>query len=199
MQALLEALREGKPVLLATDTVYGVAALPGSLGAGAIFKLKERPAAQALPWLVAGEDWLDRYAQQVPPYARRLCAGLWPGALTVVLKASDEALSLGGLQQDRTVALRCPNSPACLRLLQELDAPLACTSANVHGLPAPSRLDQVDARFLALARAQDIASACAAGLASTVVDCTGLEPRILREGAVSAQTVTNTARLDAKL
>ncbi len=199
MLALLDALREGKPALLATDTVYGVAALPGSPGVDAIFKLKERPAGQALPWLVAGEEWLDRYAQDVPPYARALCAELWPGALTVVLRASAEALRLGGLQEDGTVALRCPGSPACLSVLQELDAPLACTSANVHGLPAPSRLDQVDARFTALAHATDIAPACPAGLASTVVDCTGPAPRILREGAVSAQVVTNTARLDAKL
>lgn len=189
MAALLESLKAGEPALLATDTVYGVAALPGTFGLEAIFKLKERPAAQALPWLVAGEDWLDRYGANIPAYARELAAEYWPGALTLVVKASPAALSLGGLQQDGTVALRCPNNDACLNLLRALDAPLACTSANVHGQPAPACLEQVDPRFLELAHALDIAPACPAAIASTVVDCTGPRPRILREGAVGAASI----------
>ena len=136
----LEALRRGRCLLMATDTVYGLAALPGSEGYGQIFQLKQRPAGQVLPWLIADASQLERWAAEPPAYALRLAAALWPGGLTLVLRASERARALGYIAADGTVALRVPDDARCRSLLAALDAPLACTSANLHGQPAPVRL-----------------------------------------------------------
>lgn len=197
--SLLEAIKAGEAVLLPTDTVYGVAALPGSVGVNRIFQLKERPASQALPWLVANARCLDEYGCNVSAYAHRLAGMLWPGALTLVVKASERAKALGGLKEDGTVALRCPDDTLCLSLLMELGSPVACTSANVHGEPSPHSAIDLDERFLSLPRPTPLQSACAGAAASTIVDCTGCLPVILREGAIDAQTVLDIALLDATL
>lgn len=184
---LLEALKGGECALLATDTVYGIAALPSTSGYKRIFELKERPQTQVLPWLVGGVDALSRYGTDLQPYVLRLTQRFWPGGLTFVVKASPEALALGCTAQDGTVALRCPDDKACLRLLHALDAPLACTSANVHGRPAPTSLSQVEERFLRLPHDKRIASSCPRAMSSTIVDCTGAKPLIIRQGAIPAE------------
>ena len=192
----LEALRRGRCLLMATDTVYGLAALPGSPGYEQIFALKRRPATQVLPWLVSGPAALDELACEVPAYARRLAGMLWPGGLTLVLRASDAARELGGIAADDSVALRMPDDARCLQLLRALASPLACTSANLHGSPAPVQASQIDPS-LAPYLDQLAAPACPGGLSSTIVDCTGPLPRVLREGCVAAQVVLAVALLDA--
>lgn len=193
MNALAEALREGECILWATDTVYGLAALPASAGYHDIFRLKRREESQTLPWLVASPSALDRYGCEVPAYAYKL-AELWPGGLTLVVKASGEAHALGGVAADGTVALRVPNEATCLAVLSELDAPVACTSANLHGHPAPNALDDVDDAFMALPHDEAMPARCAGGVSSTIVDCTGLTPRILREGPIFAEQIYALAR-----
>ncbi|MBS7406697.1 MAG: Sua5/YciO/YrdC/YwlC family protein, partial [Coriobacteriales bacterium] len=91
----LEALRHGRCLLIATDTVYGLAALPGSEGYGQIFQLKQRPAGQVLPWLIADASQLERWAAEPPAYALRLAAALWPGGLPLVLRAAERARARG--------------------------------------------------------------------------------------------------------
>lgn len=196
---LSRALRDGQAVIVATDTVYGLAALPGSMGYASIFELKERPADQVLPWLVHDVHVLDVLADDVPAYARRLAQMFWPGALTLVLRASRLACELGGVAADGTIALRCPDDAGLLALLAELDAPLACTSANVHGEPAPSRLADVPASMRELPGGDSLPEACHDGCASTIVDCTGPYPKILREGPIPEQVLLDVAAFGATL
>ena len=196
---LSRALRDGQAVIVATDTVYGLAALPGSMGYASIFELKERPADQVLPWLVHDVHVLDVLADDVPAYARRLAQMFWPGALTLVLRASRLACELGGVAADGTVALRCPDDAGLLALLAELDAPLACTSANVHGEPAPSRLADVPASMRELPGGDSLLEVCCVGRASTIVDCTGPYPKILREGPIPEQVILDVAIFGATL
>ena len=106
--AAYRALAAGEVAIVPTDTVYGLAALPGSGGYEKIFELKQRPAGQVLPWLVPGADALDTYAAEASPAARRLARRFWPGALTIVVRASKRAQELGSVAPDGTVALRCP-------------------------------------------------------------------------------------------
>ena len=186
MQQVIEALKAGQPVLLATDTVYGVAAIAGSKGCEEIYRLKQRPAGQALPWLVLGADCLGVWANNVPDYARELARAFWPGAMTLIVNASPAALDRG-VHKNGTVALRVPDDETCLRLLNALDAPLCCTSANVHGKPAPTRLEDVDKRFLSLAHSANLARRCPGRQASTIVDCTGSRLQIVRDGALTEQ------------
>lgn len=192
----LEALRHGRCLLIATDTVYGLAALPGSPGYSEIFTLKQRPAGQVLPWLIADAAQLERWAAEPPAYARRLAAALWPGGLTLVLRASERARALGCIAADGTVALRVPDDARCRSLLAALDAPLACTSANLHGQPAPVHLEDIHPSLEPWC-AQVIAPLCPGGAASTIVDCTGGSPRILREGCIPAAAVAFAASAGA--
>ena len=196
---LSRALRDGQAVIVATDTVYGLAALPGSMGYASIFELKERPADQVLPWLVHDVHVLDVLADDVPAYARRLAQMFWPGALTLVLRASRLACELGGVAADGTIALRCPDDAELLALLAELDAPLACTSANAHGEPAPSRLADVPASMRELPGGDSLLEVCCVGRASTIVDCTGPYPKMLREGPIPEQVILDVAIFGATL
>ena len=196
---LSQALRDEQAVIVATDTVYGLAALPGSMGYASIFELKGRPADQVLPWLVHDADALDALADDAPVYARRLAQMFWPGALTLVLRASNAARELGDVADDGTIALRSPDAPELLALLAELDAPLACTSANVHGEPAPSRLADVPASMRELPGGDCLPGACHDGRASTIVDCTGPYPKILREGPIPEQVILDVAIFGATL
>ncbi len=196
---LSRALRDGQAVIVATDTVYGLAARPGSAGYAHIFELKDRPMSQVLPWLVSGADALDMLAIDVPAYACRLAQMFWPGALTLVLRASDAACELGGVAADGTIALRCPDDAGLLALLAELDAPLACTSANVHGEPAPSRLADVPASMRELPGGDSLLEVCCVGRASTIVDCTGPYPKIQREGPIPEQVLLDVAAFGATL
>ena len=196
---LSRALRDGQAVIVATDTVYGLAALPGSVGYASIFELKERPADQVLPWLVHDVHVLDVLADDVPAYARRLAQMFWPGALTLVLRASRLACELGGVAADGTIAPRCPDDAGLLALLDELGGPLACTSANAHGEPAPASLADVPASMRRLPGGDSLPEVCCVGRASTIVDCTGPYPKILREGPIPEQVLLDVAAFGATL
>lgn len=193
------AIKAGEVVIVATDTVYGLAALPGSKGHEDIFALKRRPPQQVLPWLVGSCDQLERFGREVPAYAQRLADMFWPGALTLVVRASDAAMELGGVAADGTVALRCPDNEELLALIDEIARPLACTSANEHGCaPATSR-SEVPQSMRCLVGYEGLEDLPNAPVASTIVDCTGEYPKILRDGPIPEQVVLDVAIFGAKL
>ena len=186
-----EALTAGDIVGVPTDTVYGLAADPFHTGASdRLFALKRRPRSVELPVLVASEEEALTLTIAVPAAARRLMASYWPGALTLVLpRRPDLNADLG--DDDATVGLRCPGHPVPLALCDAV-GPLATTSANRHGdQPATT------ASELASAFGAGVALILDAGVcnrtASTVVDCTGQEPRLLREGQLPWAELAKTA------
>ncbi len=196
---LVRALRAGRVALVATDTVYGLAAVPSAAAVGEICALKGRPADQAIAWLVPDAAAASRlWTPGLSRAARNLAAGLWPGALTLVAQASPAARATGACAADGTLALRVPDDDALRALMRELDSPLACTSANPHGRPAPARLGDVDRAFLSLPHAASLPAACPRAVPSTIVDCTGKRPRIVRRGAVPQDAIMRTAG-DARL
>ena len=196
---VFDALKNGQVAIVETDTVYGLAALPGSVGYRDIFTLKGRPAGQVLPWLVPNVSALDTLACDVPEYARNLAEMFWPGALTLVLRASKRACELGGVADDGTLALRCPDAPHLVQLLMDLASPLACTSANVHGCPPATRREELPSSMRALAGFDELGTIASTGYASTIVECTDVMPRILRQGPISEQVVLNVAFYGATL
>ena len=183
MNDAIEAIRAGRPVVLPTDTVYGLCADPEKEGAAAeIARLKGRGERQPIA-LLTGD--VDRLLERVPELDERLLRRLLPGAYTLVLP--NPAGRYPWLTGDRpeTIGVRVPELPApAAEVLREVGAVLA-TSANRHGGPDPRRLGDVP---------EEIRSACGAlvdagelpGTASTVLDLTGDEPRVLREGVVPA-------------
>ena len=207
------ALRHGELALLPTETVYGVgvavnafagssvaagsapatdpasAALPApGTGYRRIFTLKHRDLAQTVPWLVAGEDDLDRYSVDVPPAAHALARAFWPGALTLVVCA---ARTVPPFMQaaDGTVALRASASPVIQALVRTARSPLAVTSANTHGKSAPASFAAVESRVLTGVDVAVDAGETPCCDASTIVSLTGPAPRLLRQGALPAARV----------
>lgn len=180
LAAAVDALRAGRLIVVPTDTVYGVAADPFAPGAtDRIFEAKQRPRDVDLPVLVAHVDQALSLSTAVPDVARDLMARWWPGPLTVVLpRRPGLAADLG--DDDATVGVRCPGHPVpralCLR-----HGPLATTSANLHGRPTPSTAAEVAEIFADRVDVVLDGGPCA-GSPSTVVDCTGAEPKLLREG-----------------
>jgi L-threonylcarbamoyladenylate synthase len=188
-----ETLRAGGLVGLPTETVYGLAADAESPAAVArIFAVKGRPADHPLIVHLRGVEQLDGWACRVPPYARRLAEALWPGPLTLVLPRTPRAGDhvTGG---QATVGLRAPAHPIARELLAATNLALAAPSANRFGRVSPTTAEHVVAelgRFLDPAR--DVVldgGRCGVGVESTILDCTGDAPTVLRPGAVDVDAV----------
>ncbi|MEJ7583875.1 MAG: L-threonylcarbamoyladenylate synthase [Acidimicrobiales bacterium] len=182
MAAAVAALQAGEAVVVPTDTVYGVAALPSVDGATQrLFALKERAGDHPLAVLVSESERALALVEAPTDAVHELMARAWPGPLTVVLRRAPSArsLELGG--DDVTIGLRCPDHGLLLDLLARV-GPLATTSANRHGQPTP-----VTAAAAAAALSGPVAMVLdggrCAGQPSTVVDCTVTPWRVLRAGA----------------
>lgn len=177
----LTALAAAEAIVLPTDTVYGVGALPEHPRAiAAIFAAKGRPETKALPVLGAEAAALEEVARFDEP-ALLLAQRLWPGPLTLVLpRAPGFAHDLGGDDPD-SVAVRVPAFEPTLELLRR-SGPLAVTSANLSGQPPASTVREARAALGDAIRVF-IDGGRVGGMPSTVVTLVG-EPVVLREGAV---------------
>lgn len=180
------ALDAGALVVLPTDTLYALAADALDDDAVAeVFRAKGRAADQALPVCVSGWEDLGHVAT-ASPLARRLAERFWPGPVTLVVRAKPwlpEALTAGG----ETVAVRAPAHPFA-RAVASRFGPFTLTSANRSGAPAPADVRAAVAQLGGAARVY-VDGGTLGGVASTLVDCTGATPRVLREGAVPAAEV----------
>ena len=177
-------------LVMPTDSVYGIgcAATPANPAHERIFEIKQRDRAQTLPWLIADPSDLSVYGVDLPPYAIELAVRFWPGALTLVVRASD-AVPPEYRAADGTIALRCPDSNLVRDLARKVAAPLATTSANTHGVAAATSGSGVEPRIVAAADLTLDAGPAPVGVASTIVGCTGATPQVFREGAISAEEI----------
>lgn len=192
-------LQAGGLALVPTETVYGVGAsvaayatsqdMPDeTTGYARIFSLKQRDVRQTVPWLVAGVDALDRFGVDVPPQTYRLAQAFWPGALTLIVKAAP-CVPAFMQADDGTVALRASASPVIQALIRACASPLAVTSANTHGMPAPVSFDDVEPRILAGVDAAIDAGTTPCRDASTIISTLDGTCRIIRQGALSAERI----------
>lgn len=189
MREARAALGLGDVIVMPTDTVYGIAA--NAFDAAAVGKLlaaKGRDRSAPPPVLIANTAALDALASEVPDIIRELVGKFWPGPLTVILPAQPSLQwDLG--ETHGTVALRIPANDYALELLRET-GPLAVSSANKHGEPAPGNAPDAVAQL-----GDDVKLFLDAGEvggeASTIIDATGLispdklPARIVRAGALS--------------
>lgn len=181
-------LEAGGVIVMPTDSVYGIAcaAMAGNPGHARIFDIKCRPRTQTLPWLVADIGDLGQYGASVPGWARELAARFWPGALTLVVKASREVPREYREPGMDTIALRLPASPLMVAVMRRCGCPLANTSANTHGQAAAVTGHGVEGRIVDAVDLVLDAGPAPLAVASTIVDCSTSVPRILREGAIKA-------------
>jgi L-threonylcarbamoyladenylate synthase len=196
-------LLAGGLVAFPTETVYGLGADACNAGAVArIYTVKGRPADHPLIVHVASMDGLGDWADDVPGYAIALARDYWPGPMTLVVRRSGLAGDFVTGGQD-TVGVRVPDHPVALGLLEAfvraggkgVAAPSANRFGNVSPTTAQAVSDELGNYFADADQILD-GGACAVGVESTIIDCTGDVPKILRPGAVTEQMIAESTGLE---
>ena len=178
-------LREGGLVAFPTETVYGLGADASNPEAIArLYLLKGRPASHPVIVHVSDADAAFEWAREVSESARRLAAAFWPGPLTLILKRSARALDCVTGGQD-AVGIRVPSHPVAQALLRAFGGGVAAPSANRYGRISPTRAEHIrddfgrDAPMVLEGGESDI------GIESSIVDCSGSQPVLLRPGHIT--------------
>jgi L-threonylcarbamoyladenylate synthase len=203
MSAAAANLLAGGLVAFSTETVYGLGADASNADAVArIYSVKGRPADHPLIVHVASMEGLGDWADDVPGYAISLARDFWPGPMTLVVKRSGLAGDFVTGGQD-TVGVRVPDHPVALGLLEAFARAggkgVAAPSANRFGNVSPTTAQAVaDELGNYLADGDQIldGGACDVGVESTIIDCTGDVPRILRPGAITVQMIADSTGLE---
>jgi L-threonylcarbamoyladenylate synthase len=182
----VEALRAGKPVILPTDTVYGLCALAHSSGpTERLYALKGRDPSQPSALLAADLDMLYEAVPELRGRSAAISAALLPGPYTLVLPNPARRFAWLTGSSPEAIGVRVPTLPEVAALVVTETGCVVATSANLAGGPDPRRLDEVSPELLAQVGAAVDAGELA-GTPSTVLDFTGAEPRVIREGAAPA-------------
>ncbi|MBH0777347.1 L-threonylcarbamoyladenylate synthase [Nocardia bovistercoris] len=188
LSAATSALKSGRLVVMPTDTLYGIAADAFDSGAvSSLLAAKRRGRDMPVPVLVGSWHTIDGLVFSVRPQARDLIKAFWPGGLSLVVQqAPSLAWDLGDTRG--TVMLRMPLHPVALELLAEV-GPLAVSSANVSGQPPAKTADEARTQLGDLVGVYLDGGRSEHAVASTIVDMTSDQPRILRAGAVSVEQI----------
>lgn len=185
LQRALDILKNGGLVAFPTDTVYGVGALAfDGRAVESIYTAKDRPAEKAIPVLIADESDLEKVGVDIPAIAHRLATRFWPGPLTVLVPKKPTLPA--SVSATDTVGVRIPDH-AVTRALLRAAGPMAVTSANISGQPSPSTAEDVFAQLNGRIPLIIDGGKTPGGTPSTLVDCTGENIRILREGPLSLE------------
>lgn len=195
--AAARAAGDGDLVVLPTDTVYGIGANAFDAQAvAALLAAKGRGRDMPVPVLVGSWQTIDGLVFPVPDAARELIAAFWPGALSLVVRQVPSLMwDLG--DSDGTVMLRMPLHPVAIELLREV-GPMAVSSANVSGQTPAVQVDEAQRQL-----GESVAVYLDGGpsprrAASSIVDLSGLAPRILRAGPISAAAIAEVLGVDAE-
>lgn len=180
LEKAVEVLQGGGTVAFPTDTVYGLGADAFSTRAiQQLFEIKERARTQAIAVLLGDKNQLERVTENPKPAALALAEIYWPGALTLVVPRHPEMPEI--LSPKPTLGVRIPDHPTALALLRRT-GPLAVSSANLSGQPNTTNADEVlaqlDGKFDLLLDGGETPG----GTPSTVIDMTGEQPVVLRQG-----------------
>jgi L-threonylcarbamoyladenylate synthase len=183
----LETLKRGGLAAFPTDTVYGVGALAFDAAAvESIYSAKDRPVEKAIPILIGGPEDLDKVTAAIPPIAAKLAARFWPGALTLVVPKHPDLPAV--VSATPTVGVRVPDHPVARALLRAA-GPMAVTSANLSGEASPITAEEVSRQLNGRISLILDGGETPGGVPSTVVNCLGTEPVILREGPVTMKDI----------
>jgi tRNA threonylcarbamoyl adenosine modification protein (Sua5/YciO/YrdC/YwlC family) len=193
----ISALKGGRLVVLPTDTVYGIGAdaFDGTAVA-ALLAAKGRGRDMPVPVLVGSWHTIDGLVYSVPDAARELIQAFWPGALSLVVRqAPSLQWDLGDAHG--TVMLRMPLHPIAIELLREV-GPMAVSSANISGRAAAVTAADAREQLADLVEVYLEGGPSAQQAASTIVDLTDTQPRVLREGPVTAVAIADVLGIEAE-
>ena len=189
IQRAADLLSKGEPVAIPTETVYGLAAnIYDEAAIKKIFEIKGRPDYNPLIVHIGRMEQLEELVTMLPSAALKLADAFWPGPLTLLLpkKHTVPDLVTAGKQ---TVAIRLPNHPLTLALLQLLPFPLAAPSANPFGSISPTQAVHVKKYFEGQLQLVLEGGNCTAGIESTIVGFDSDQPVIYRQGSVSIESI----------
>jgi len=197
--AMLDAaahLKAGDLVAFPTETVYGLGAdASNSKAVSRIYSVKGRPNDHPLIVHIASMDRMEDWASEIPEYAINLARDFWPGPMTLVLKRTELAGDFITGGQD-TVGVRVPDHVVALALLEAFEKlggkGVAAPSANRFGHVSPTSASAVVEELGDYLSNDDLVlngGACAVGVESTIIDCTGAAPSVLRPGAISVAMI----------
>jgi len=201
------ALRQGAIVIFPTETVYGVAANAADPQALARLRAaKQRPSGKPFTVHLGDRRHARKYLTSPAPVLRRLVKNAWPGPLTLICReptpqrteiaAQCPPEQLGEIYQDGWVGLRCPDHPAAARLLTEADVPVVASSANRHGNPPPTDLQEALRDLEGVAAFAIDGGPTRHGAASTIVEVHENQWRIVRAGALDERTIQRMTRCE---
>lgn len=195
IRAAVGAAKAGRLVVMPTDTLYGIGCDAfDSDAVGALLAAKRRGRDMPVPVLVGSWHAIDGLVLSVSQNARDLIEAFWPGGLSLVVRqAPSLAWDLG--DTEGTVMLRMPLHPVAIDVLREV-GPMAVSSANVSGQPPATTADEAREQLGDEVSVYLDGGPAPAAQASTIVDVSGGAPRILREGAISAEAVAEVLDLD---
>lgn len=170
-----------------TDTVYGIAcSVNNSAAIKSLYQIKIREIIKAIPVLIADLNQLDQITSNLNINAKKLAQTFWPGALTLIV-AKNKSLP-ENLTIYPTVGVRIPDHDWLRAIIREA-GPLAATSANISGEASPYSADQVKEQLSGRIELIIDGGDCKGGISSTVVDCSGEEINILREGSITPHQI----------
>jgi L-threonylcarbamoyladenylate synthase len=185
--AALSVIQAGDLVAFPTDTVYGVGTSAfNNIAVERIFLAKDRPNDRSIPVLLGDIADLEKVCTQVSPLALKLASYFWPGPLTIVVPKHPDIPE--SVSRSATIGIRIPDHPIAGKLLC-LTGPLAVTSANLSGMYNPRSagdvMEQLGGRIEMIIDGGRVGM----GTASTVVNCMGTDPELLREGPISLKQI----------
>ena len=202
MVVAAQALADGRLVAFPTETVYGLGAdATNSEAIARIYATKGRPADHPLIVHIASLDAMGDWAIDINDFAIALARDFWPGPMTLILRRSELAQDFVTGNQS-TVGLRVPQHPIALALLEQFTKlggkGVAAPSANRFGAVSPTTAEAVDQELGQYLLDGDLildGGPSQVGLESTIIDCTGDRPRILRPGAITAELIEESTGL----
>jgi L-threonylcarbamoyladenylate synthase len=190
------ALKAGHLVAFPTETVYGLGADARNPEAvKRIYEVKGRPSNHPLIVHISSINQLEKWATEIPEYAIDLARAFWPGPMTLILKRTEIARDFltGG---QATVGLRVPSDPIALALIQEFEkiseSAIAAPSANRFGQVSPTSSADVQEEIGEHLSSSDLVlngGRSQIGIESTIIDCTGSSPVILRSGFITKEDI----------
>ena len=199
-----KALKDGHLVAFPTETVYGLGAdASNPTSVTRIYEVKGRPTYHPLIIHISSTSQMDKWVVDVPDYAMNLAKNFWPGPMTLILKRSQIAKDFvtGG---QNLVGLRVPSHPIALMLMTEFENVggfgVAAPSANRFGAVSPTTSDAVVEELGTYLSNKDLVldgGAAEVGIESTIVDCSGEAPNILRPGIISKEQVEEVCGLQS--
>lgn len=185
-----EDLKDGKVILIPTETVYGIACdALNDKAIERIYEIKGREKNKPLPVMIGNIEHVSLVARDIPHMFYKIARNFMPGAITVILKKNPNISDIvtGGLD---TVGIRMPDHIFALNMIKYFNSPIVATSANISGNPSPVSYDEIENHIKDSCDVLVNQGYCPIGTASTVIDISTDKIKLIREGSISLKEIS---------